>query len=421
MLRFQISKGIGAAHELGIIHRDVKPHNILLSHRGNCKVIDFGIALIRRDDGSPDIPDVRTLQTQNAMGTLGYMAPEQRTNPLSADVRTDVYGIGATLYTLLTGQVVTNLFIAEREPELLDGIPEPLADVLMRATAYRMEQRYASVADLSRALYDMRSLLPEDPATTPALVDEHVEEPEPPRLDAPSDAPRLSAASIASHVESGGSSSAIAVGSSSAASAAPSLPPSASFPPSSSLPPSALNNSLSPRPLSRPTPIRPPLRIEARTRKSDGAPPPNRTRPLVVLAALAGLGLGIVVLDMAYVNAYRMTAGDARTEFVRELQRGSFLIDQTKTPGAFAEAIAEIRRSPGPKKSLHLATSLMKKLRAAYPKVDDGITERSAVLAGQLADLDLRVDHLRDRVEDWESASRTTGLSVGLGFAPAPY
>ena len=182
----QIAKGIGAAHRLGVVHRDVKPHNVLLNRRGQCKVTDFGIARLMRPDGSTDVPDASTVHTQNAMGTLGYMAPEQRTDPKSADVRTDIYGIGATLYTLLTGRVVTNLFIAEREPELLDGIPELLVPILMQATAYKVHQRYESVQDLAKALFDLRNALPEVPKNTPRLAPDHAPTAaEPPALTFP--------------------------------------------------------------------------------------------------------------------------------------------------------------------------------------------------------------------------------------------
>lgn len=177
----QVCKGIGAAHVAHVIHRDVNPRNVLVNRKGVCKVSDFGIARIRRDDGSEDVPDATTVHSDNAMGTLGYMAPEQRSDPRRADVRTDVYGIGATLYDLLTGQPVTNLFMAEREPEMLEGIPEVLRPILIRAVAYHPEDRYPEVAELAKALYYSRAELQEDPPGTSQLADGIPPEPLPPQ------------------------------------------------------------------------------------------------------------------------------------------------------------------------------------------------------------------------------------------------
>lgn len=177
----QVCKGIGEAHRSGVIHRDVNPRNVLVNRKGVCKVSDFGIARIRRDDGSDDVPDATTVHSGDAMGTLGYMAPEQRSDPRRADVRTDVYGIGATLYDLLTGQAVTNLFMAEREPDMLTGIPDVLRPILLRAVAYHPEERYPEVAELAKALYYSRAELPEDPPGTRQLAEGLPPEPAPPQ------------------------------------------------------------------------------------------------------------------------------------------------------------------------------------------------------------------------------------------------
>jgi len=166
-MAIQICKGVGAAHKLGVVHRDVKPHNILLNKRGVAKVTDFGIAQLPRRDGTTDVPDA--LQS-NATGTLGYMAPEQRKDSRLVDPRTDVYSTGATLFTLLTGKVVPDLFVAERERELLDDVPEVLRPVLLRAVAYQLEERYPNMPALAKALFSLRQDLPNDPDDTPPLV-----------------------------------------------------------------------------------------------------------------------------------------------------------------------------------------------------------------------------------------------------------
>lgn len=159
----QICKGIGAAHRTGVIHRDIKPHNILVNRRGVCKITDFGIAQFDDDAAS-------LTQTGSVMGTLGYIAPEQRANAKDVDERTDVYSIGATLYTLLTARTTMDLFFADQEPEMLAGIAEPLVPIVLKATRYRREERYPTVRAMAKALYHAKASLPEDPPDTPSIV-----------------------------------------------------------------------------------------------------------------------------------------------------------------------------------------------------------------------------------------------------------
>lgn len=157
----QICAGVGAAHALGVIHRDLKPHNVILTSSGVCRVTDFGIA---------QVAGVDLTGTGTALGTLGYMAPEQRADARSVDVRADVYSIGATLYALLKHAIVPDLFVCEQEPSLLDGIPGPLRAVIRRCVAYAPDARWPDVHYLAAALGETLSRLPPDPVDTPALA-----------------------------------------------------------------------------------------------------------------------------------------------------------------------------------------------------------------------------------------------------------
>ncbi|MES2641000.1 MAG: serine/threonine-protein kinase [Myxococcota bacterium] len=160
----QICESLQAAHDAGVIHRDIKPHNILLTRTGEIRVTDFGIAQVQTDSG-----DGMT-RTGAIMGTWGFMAPEQKTNAKQVDVRADVYSVGATLWSLLRGETPPELFMAEAEPGMLADLPEELAEVIKRATRYRREDRYLSARAMAESLRALVSMLPDDPELTVPLV-----------------------------------------------------------------------------------------------------------------------------------------------------------------------------------------------------------------------------------------------------------
>ncbi|MDG1480088.1 MAG: serine/threonine-protein kinase [Myxococcota bacterium] len=139
-------RALEAAHERGVVHRDIKPHNILLTAAGETKVTDFGVArLIHRSDDS-------ITKTGATMGTWAFMAPEQRADAKSADGRADIYSTGATLYALLTAETPRDLFAAEIDPALLIHIPPALRAVIKKATSYRREDRYPHPQSMIDAL-----------------------------------------------------------------------------------------------------------------------------------------------------------------------------------------------------------------------------------------------------------------------------
>ena len=156
----QLCEGVEAAHRQEIVHRDIKPQNLLVDRDGNCKVTDFGIAQV--------LEDIRMTMTGTVMGTIGYMAPEQHESAKHADKRADVYSIAATFYTLLKGEAATHLFMAEDSD--LEGIPAPLARIVRRGSEYRREARYPTIREMAHDLREALKVLQPDPLDTPPLV-----------------------------------------------------------------------------------------------------------------------------------------------------------------------------------------------------------------------------------------------------------
>ncbi len=166
---------LGVAHEAGVVHRDIKPQNVLVTEKGKPKVTDFGIAHVTDDTG-----DRSLTKTGSVMGTWGFMAPEQRVSARKVDGRSDLYAVGATLYTLLTNEMPVDLFAAEMDDSVLHGIEASLAAVIRKATRYRPDDRYADVEEMSEALRRIRPELPELGEGTPRLGGGATARPTPP-------------------------------------------------------------------------------------------------------------------------------------------------------------------------------------------------------------------------------------------------
>ncbi|MFZ5476105.1 MAG: serine/threonine-protein kinase, partial [Myxococcota bacterium] len=144
------------AHNRGVVHRDIKPHNILLTPEGVPKVTDFGIAYANDTDHS-------MTRTGTVMGTWAYMAPEQRTSARRADSRSDIYAAGAMFYAILTNREPFDLYSAELREELFRDVSGPLAEVIQKATRYKPEERYATAGDMAQAVRAAHDALPPDP------------------------------------------------------------------------------------------------------------------------------------------------------------------------------------------------------------------------------------------------------------------
>ena len=155
--------GLAVSHSRSIVHRDIKPHNVLLTSDGEVRVTDFGIARLAESNDN-------LTKTGAIMGTWGFMAPEQRADSKGVDVRADLYSVAATLYSCVTNETPMDLFAAELDSSMLARVPEPLAEVIRKATRYDREERYSDTAAMAADLRRIRDQLPPVPADAPALA-----------------------------------------------------------------------------------------------------------------------------------------------------------------------------------------------------------------------------------------------------------
>jgi formylglycine-generating enzyme required for sulfatase activity/tRNA A-37 threonylcarbamoyl transferase component Bud32 len=158
----QIANGLKYAHDQGVIHRDIKPGNIIIDANGNVKIVDMGLAKIETDSNQEDI-SMLTGATA-IMGTVDFMSPEQGFSSRDVDVRTDIYSLGATLFYLLTGKFMyagNSAFaklLAHREspiPSLctaMPGLPLELDNIFFKMVAKNPVDRYASMTQVISAL-----------------------------------------------------------------------------------------------------------------------------------------------------------------------------------------------------------------------------------------------------------------------------
>jgi len=158
------AKGLAYSHAEQIVHRDIKPSNLLLSHSGEIRVLDMGLARITSTPENGETSPTQITRTGSIMGTVDFMAPEQAINPKTADGRADIYSLGCTLFYLLTGTkpftgaTVMEVLVAHREnpiPSLTSkrkDVPESLNAVYLKMVAKDPAQRYQSMQEVVRAL-----------------------------------------------------------------------------------------------------------------------------------------------------------------------------------------------------------------------------------------------------------------------------
>jgi serine/threonine-protein kinase len=172
----QLTNGLSYAHAHGVVHRDVKPENVLVGSFGEVVLLDWGVAKVWADEGSEgaaQLVEHQVLTDVNQRpGTPLYMSPEQvRGGGADIDARTDVYSVGAVLYEVLTLEeplrgkrvqdtfemIVSEMPAPPRERAPGRRIPQELADICMKALAKRPKDRFATMDELIERLREFRS------------------------------------------------------------------------------------------------------------------------------------------------------------------------------------------------------------------------------------------------------------------------
>ncbi len=169
----QIANGLSAAHQKGIIHRDIKSSNIMLTHSGQVKIMDFGLAKVK---GSSQITKVGT-----TIGTAAYMSPEQAQG-VKVDNRSDIWALGVIFYELLTGQqpfkgefeqaVIYSILNIEPEPvsTIKPDIPLKLEQITKKLLSKDVDLRYQDVASFLNDLRDFKSKKTDPKADTEKTI-----------------------------------------------------------------------------------------------------------------------------------------------------------------------------------------------------------------------------------------------------------
>ncbi len=161
---WQAAAALQHAHSTGIVHRDVKPGNLLVDAKGTIKILDFGLALLDGDEAAADEFSLAMIFGHSCLGTADYIAPEQSLDSYDVDIRADIYSLGCTLYVALSGKLPYpmasscqkleghRLRQAPALSQVARGVPAELAAVVEKMMAKRPEDRYQTMSEVVEAL-----------------------------------------------------------------------------------------------------------------------------------------------------------------------------------------------------------------------------------------------------------------------------
>lgn len=173
----QILRALQHAHDKGIVHRDIKPQNIMMFNDGTIKVMDFGIAKFAREEGKT--------ATDQAIGSVHYISPEQASGAVT-DAKSDIYSVGAMMYEMLTGKkpfdsdnpvaiaVMHMHDIPERPRAINPDVPDGLEEIVLRAMEKDPDDRYQTTAEMISDIEKFKN----DPKMTFGYYEEETEETE---------------------------------------------------------------------------------------------------------------------------------------------------------------------------------------------------------------------------------------------------
>ena len=169
-IMMQLASGIACAHDSFIIHRDIKPQNVLILEDGRVKITDFGIAMA--------LNSAELTQTNSVMGSVHYLPPEQASGN-GATIKSDIYSLGILMFELLTGKVpfkgdnaveIAIKHMKDQIPSVVDinnSIPQSVENIVLKACAKNPKNRYDSVGEMYN---DLKSCLSEERINEPRLV-----------------------------------------------------------------------------------------------------------------------------------------------------------------------------------------------------------------------------------------------------------
>jgi len=141
----KICEALQYAHDEGVLHRDIKPGNILIDTKGRIKIADFGVAKLMGDPR----PDAQLTGSGGSLGTAHYMAPEQVEKPNTVDHRADIYSLGVVFYEMLTGELPLGKFLP---PSRKVEVDVRLDEIVLRALEKEPERRYQEASQVKTAV-----------------------------------------------------------------------------------------------------------------------------------------------------------------------------------------------------------------------------------------------------------------------------